>query len=150
MNLRKVERERLAALLEEGAETPELLAQLFVDALMELWAERLWHFGVHAIAGQAGIIGPFATQKQVEKALAITGADRAWVSLGRTAEGWARHVASVDAEPEPPKLNAKQEREQAKQFWAKAHAIREGDQLGLIAERGGVKVIDIKNIRDLT
>lgn len=149
MNLLKQEKAALAALLEEGADTPEHLAELVVKKLDELRAQRTFHYGIYVIAGTAGIIGPYATAKQAEKALALTGADRAWVNSGRTPEGWVRHVASVDEEPAPYKLSADEERKRAKAFWPRAHALMEGEAVGIIAHKGGVQVVNIQSVQHL-
>lgn len=150
MNLLKREKQALASLLEEGADTPEHLVELVVKKLDELRAERVFHFAVWRTAGFYGIIGPFSTYGQAEKALVSARvAEKAWVVPGRSPEGWARHLAEVDTPPEPPKPNAKQEREQAKQFWAKAHAIREGEHPGIIADKGGVTVTNIQDLRQV-
>lgn len=153
MKLRKAELTALAELLEEGAETPETMAQDFVDRLMDLWAERQWHFAVYTIGGYFAVSGPYITERKAQDALtkaAVT--DKAWVLSGATAEGWARRLEELDTPPERRKLTAKQEEQATKGFWSKAHAIREGEVPGIVVDGrrgGGVEVVDIRRLEDL-
>jgi hypothetical protein len=134
LRLLKREKEALSELLIAGAETPEVLVDLFVKKLDELRAERTHVFACAVVAGIPITIGPVSTRNQAEKLIGKVGASRAWVVPGWTAEGWERHIAEVDTPPDPHTLNAKEEAARAKGFWAKVQQIREHETTALVAK----------------
>ena len=137
MRLRKAERDALANLLEQGAETPGDLVDAFVSLLDELRGKRSHHYAITIIAGVPVTLGPYTTRAQAEKALAKFPTDRTWVVPGWTEEGWVAHLASVDARPEPAKLNAAEQRKRESMFWQKARPLMDGDADGLVVKDRG-------------
>lgn len=131
MRLRKHEREQLAALLEQGAETPELLAEEFVKHLDQLRGERSHHYACAIVAGIPMTIGPYSTKGQAERALAKFPVDRAWAVPGWTAEGWVNHIAEVDKEP-PPRVT---EQLKGGQFWGRVQEIKDHERTALVGQR---------------
>ena len=135
----KRETDALAALLVAGAESPEQLANAVIAELDRLRGERQFWYGAYITYGVPGVVGPFSTKGQAERAVKKLATDKAWTVTGHTDEGVAHLMAKVDAPPAPPKLSADQERKQAKAFWRKVHEIREGESPGLILE--SIKVV---------
>ena len=125
--LRKNEREALAALLEEGADTPETLAQIVADRLDELRGARSHHFACMIVAGIPVAVGPYSTRGQAAKVVTKLHADRAWVVGGWTPEGFIAHLDNLDVEVEAFKVNAKEQAARDKNFWGKVSRIRENE-----------------------
>lgn len=108
MQLLKKEREALAALLEQGAETPDELAKIVAGKLDEMRASRttytvLLRFGI-GIHQYHVAFGPYSTRTQAqvafEKHLQHT-QPSAWAFVPtRSAEGAEAMIAEVDAKPE--------------------------------------------------
>lgn len=140
MRLRKAEREALASLLEQGADTPGDLVDEFVKLLDELRGARSHHYACAIVAGIPMTIGPYTTKAQATKAIEKFGADKVWVVLGWTEEGWVAHLASVDAKPEPAKLNAAEQRKRDSMFWQKARPLMDGRADGLVVKDRGPQV----------
>lgn len=127
MRLLKREKDALAALLVEGAESPEDLVESFVKKLDELRGTRTHSYACMIVAGIPLAIGPFATDSQAERAAKKLGAEKLWVVGGWTPEGWANHLAELDKAPEPLKLNAKEKAAREKGFWSKVSRVRDGE-----------------------
>ena len=125
--LRKNEREALAAILEEGADTPETLAQIVADKLDELRGARRHHYACLIVAGIPVAVGPYSTRNQAQKVVTKLHADKAWVVGGWTPEGFTAHLDNLDAEVEAFKLNAKEAASREKQFWGRVSRIRENE-----------------------
>ena len=142
--MRKAERDALANLLEQGAETPGDLVDAFVSLLDELRGKRSHHYAITIIAGVPVTLGPYTTRAQAEKALAKFPTDRTWVVPGWTEEGWVAHLAEVDAKPEPAKLNAAEQRKRDSMFWQKARPLMDGDADGLVVKDRGPQVRLVK------
>lgn len=103
MRLLKNEKKQLAELLEQGAETPEVLVEMFVKKLDQLRGERghLWYARVLTLENYGAIVGPFTTPKQAEKAANKLTGKTAYVMPGWTAEGLEVHLANVDKPAKP-------------------------------------------------
>lgn len=100
MRLLKKEREALAALLEQGADTPEELAEIVAAELDRLRGERNYHYAVAHTDGPSQVLGPFATVGQANKAVRKYPATKTFfLTHGNTAEGLDRIIREVD---EPP------------------------------------------------
>lgn len=140
MRLLKKEREALASLLEQGAETPADLVDDFVKLLDQLRGERSHHYACAIVAGIPMTIGPYTTKAQATKAIEKFGADRVWVVPGWTEEGWVRHLSEVDAKPEPAKLSADEQRKRESMFWQKARPLMDGQADGLVVKDRGPQV----------
>jgi hypothetical protein len=140
MKPRKAERDALASLLEQGAETPGDLVDAFVSLLDGLRGRRSHHYAITIIAGIPATLGPYSTRAQAEKALAKFPTDRTWVVPGWTEEGWVQHLTEVDAKPEPAKLNAAEQRKRDSMFWQKARPLMDGDADGLVVKDRGPAV----------
>jgi hypothetical protein len=86
-------------------------------------------------------IGPFATQNQAEKArdsaLAATGASGHAITHHRTPEGWAQHVATLDAEPEAKRVGKVEE----KHLNARFNSAQRGERLHVRPERKNPEII---------
>lgn len=158
MSLLKHERERLAALLEEGGEErhskkcvayehpapcenlrgclsgAEVLTELVAKELDRLRGERTHVFGCAIVAGVPLAVGPYSTRNQVEKAMTQLGADRVWVVPGWTADGWERHIAELDTPPEKRRTTSKEEQKKATGFWAKVSQIRDHEVTAIVAK----------------
>jgi hypothetical protein len=140
--LRKNEREVLAELLEQGADTPETLAQLVADKLDELRGERTGHYACMIVAGIPVAVGPFATDNQAQKAAEKAAlADKTWIVDGWTPEGWANHLTELDKAPERSALNKKEEAARAKAFWGRVSRIKDGEATAIT---GNVTVKPLK------
>jgi hypothetical protein len=140
MRLRKAEREALASLLEQGADTPGDLVDAFVSLLDDLRGKRSHHYACAIVAGFPLSIGPFSTKAQAEKAIAKFPAEKKWIVPGWTEEGWVAHLAEVDAKPEPAKPNAAEQRKRDSLFWQKARPLMDGDADGLVVKDRGPAV----------
>ena len=127
MRLRKAERDALASLLEQGADTPSDLVDDFVKLLDELRGARPHHYACAIVAGI-----PYATKAQAEKAIAKFPAEKKWIVPGWTEEGWVAHLAEVDAKPEAAKPNAAEQRKRDAMFWQKARPLMDGEADGLV------------------
>lgn len=143
MRLRKAEKEALANLLQQGAETPEQLVDSFVDLLDELRGARSHHYACAIVAGFPLTIGPYTTTAQAKKAIGKLGATKAWIVPGWTEEGWVNHLAEVDAPPAPHKLSAAEERKRDSLFWQKARPLMDGEADGLVVKDRGVQIKQI-------
>lgn len=142
MKLLKSEGMALAALLEQGAETPLQLAEAFTRELDRLRGERgLLYYACFEYAGIPGVVGPFSTRKQAETAMGEMPCDNAWVIPGRTAEGHAAHLAAMAEPPAPFKLSAQEERKRTSMFWAAVSRVREKE---VTAITGNVTVRAVK------
>lgn len=130
MRLLKKEKEAIAQLLEQGAETPEALAEEVAKLLDRLRGERGYHYACAIVAGIPMTIGPYTTRRQAEKALGRFPADKAWLVQGWTEEGWIAHLAEVD-KPAPPRGT---EQLKGGQFWGKVQAIREHEQTAIVGK----------------
>jgi len=140
--LRKNEREALAEILMAGAETPEELAQLVADKMDELRSERTHSYACMIVAGIPVAVGPFATDNQARKAAEKAAlADKAWVVSGWTPEGFAAHLAELDKVPERAELNAKEQRDRERGFWAKVSRIKNGETVAITGK------VEIKPLR---
>lgn len=135
MRLLKREKDALAELLMQGAESPEILAEELVKRLDEMRGERTHVFACAIVAGVPISIGPLSTRNQAEKAIAKIGADKAWVVPGWTAEGWEGHISELDKEPEPAKVNSAEQKKLDSRFWAKVSEIREKESTALVGQR---------------
>lgn len=133
MKLSKREKTAIAKMLEVGAETPEVLAEECNSELDKIRGERTYWFGIGLTGGVSVVVGPFTTRGQVVKAL-DKNVEKFWAVPGYTAEGWVRHLAEVDAPPPEPA-----EEKAGKDFWPKAMAIKNGEQVGIIAQ--SIKVV---------
>lgn len=141
MKLRKAERESIATLLEQGAESAEELAQLVADALDDMRGGRSHSFACMIVAGVPVAVGPYSTKGQAEKAVTKLHADKAWVVGGWTAEGFVQHLGDVDKEVEKFSINAKEEAARQKAFWGKVSRIRDGDATAIT---GNVEIRPLK------
>ena len=108
MQLLKKEREALAALLEQGAETPDELAKIVAGKLDEMRASRTTYtvvlrFGI-GIHQHHMCFGPYSTRAQAEKAFdkhLVHTQPSAWAFVPtRTAEGIEEMIAEADKTPE--------------------------------------------------
>lgn len=93
----KREKDALAAMLQNGAESPEALAEQIFNAVDVQRGERNYSYAlVKTLIGYT-IIGPFSTDNQAEKAAAKhPAAERAWVVPGFTPEGLDRLIRETD------------------------------------------------------
>jgi hypothetical protein len=144
MRLRKAEKEALANLLEQGAETPEALVEDFVKLLDELRGARSHHYACAIVAGIPLSIGPFTTNAQAVKAIGKLGAEKVWIVPGWTEEGWTAHLAEVDAKPQKHELNAEERRKRESLFWSKARPIMDGEADGIVVKDRGPAVSLLK------
>ena len=132
MKLLKAEGMALAALLEQGAETPLQLAESFAAELDRLRGERTFYYACYVSAGIPGAVGPFSTKGQAERAITKAGiAEKVWIVGGHTEEGFAFLLANVDKEPEPYKLNAKEQAKRDSAFWGKVARIKDHEQTAI-------------------
>ena len=132
MKLRKAERDALANLLEQGAESSEALVDDFVKLLDELRGARSHFYACAIVAGIPLSIGPYTTKAQAKKAIEKFGAEKVWIVPGWTEEGWVAHLKEVDAKPEPAKLNTAEQRKRDSLFWQKARPLMDGEAEGLV------------------
>lgn len=136
MQLRKAEKTAIAEALSTGAESPEQLATDVASLLDSLRAQRMFVYGCFTYAGIPGVVGPYTTRGQAEKALAKVPADKTWVVPGWTGDGWARHIAELD---EKPKARPVQDADNS--FWSKVSEIRNGERTAISGK------VEIRRVR---
>lgn len=144
MRLKKAEKEALAALLIDGADSPEDLVDIFVKKLDELRGARSHFYACAIVAGIPLTIGPFTTRAQAEKAIGKFDAQKKWIVPGWTEEGWVAHLAEVDAKPVKAELNATERRKREAGFWAKARPLMDGEANGLVVKDRGPAISLVK------
>ena len=142
MKPRKNETDAIAELLSAGADSPESLANLVIQAIDTLRGERQFHYGAYITAGIPGVVGPFSTKGQAERAVKKIATDKAWVVLGHTGEGLDTLLARVDAPVERRPPSAKEQQKLDRDFWRRAAEIRNGD-----GEKPGLIVDSIKVLK---